>query len=51
MKKDNNKATKEFGSNFLLNAAKKHLTNKNNKAPAAKFIQRQNKLKNMLDQM
>ena len=32
---------KKKKKNFLLNAAEKLLINKNNKAPAAKFVQKQ----------
>jgi len=37
--------------NPVLDSAEKLLTNPKNKAPAAKFIQRQKKLKNLLDEM
>tara|TARA_R100000329_G_C7448176_1_gene157670 strand:+ start:128 stop:283 length:156 start_codon:yes stop_codon:yes gene_type:complete len=51
MEKNNKKATQEFGSNFLLNKVEKRLTNKQNKAPAAKFIQRQQRLRKRLKEI
>ena len=55
MKKDNKKAAKEFGSNFLLNAAEKHFTNPKNKAPTATYIKNKKKhyqrIQNLMDQM
>ena len=37
--------------NFLLNSVEKFLNRKDNVAPAAKFIQRQQKLKDRLNQL
>ena len=37
--------------NFILDAIEKRLLNKKNKAPAAKFIQRQQKLKDALNKL
>ena len=37
--------------NFILEAIEKRLLNKKNKAPAAKFIQRQQKLKDALNKL
>ena len=37
--------------NFILKAIEKRLLNKKNKAPAAKFIQRQQKLKDALNKL
>ena len=37
--------------NFLLNKVRKHQLNPNNKAPSSKFIKRQQRLKDLLDQV
>tara|TARA_B100000945_G_scaffold211065_1_gene169897 strand:- start:293 stop:445 length:153 start_codon:yes stop_codon:yes gene_type:complete len=42
---------KKKKKNFLLNAAEKLLINKNNKAPAAKFVQKQKQKDKLLKEL